>query len=370
MAYRLDLGTLRKPERLPDGRLRVDGVLTKTGVFLYRNSDGSVRREYRPDAEVFRASSLATFADVPLTDDHPPEMLNAQTARQYAVGHVSGEPRRDGDLVVGRLVVMDAATIAKLDAGKVALSCGYEVDLEETPGVTPDGQKYDCVQRNIRGNHVAIVDVGRAGPEARIRMDCAMMISELPTPPDKGADRMTLEEAIAALGAANEKVGAEKSRADAAEARVEELTKDKAKLEGDLAGERARADAAETARKDAADSFADRVAARVKLQAAAARVLGADVQLDDLSDRAIKVAVVKRVDGIELTDAHADAHVEGRYESALERADKATESLADAQKIIEAGRKDASGNADAEKVAAENMKKRSQNAWKLDKDQE
>ena len=153
---------------MPDGRIRVDGVLTRAGVFLYRNPDGSERREYRPPGEVFKQDSLKTFADVVVTDDHPPVMVDASNARQFAVGHVSGDPRRDGDLVIGRLTVMDATTIAKLEGGKVALSCGYEVDLESVSGVTPEGDRYDAVQRNIRGNHVAIVETGRAGPEARI----------------------------------------------------------------------------------------------------------------------------------------------------------------------------------------------------------
>lgn len=366
MAFRVDVGAaLRKPKRLADGRIRVDSVLTRTGVFTYRNPDGTTRREYRPEPEVFLASALESFADVPVTDDHPPEMLTADTARQFAVGHVSGEPRRDGSFVVGTLVIIDAATIAKMERGKVEVSCGYEVDLEETPGVTPSGERYDCIQRNIRGNHVAIVDVGRAGPEARIRMDCATLVPEVPTSPHHGEPRMTLEEAVAALAAANEKVGAEKARADAAETHVAELTQAKAKLEGDLAGATARADAAEKARTDAADTFAARVAARVKLEAAASKILGDEVSLTDMSDRAIKVAVVKRVDSVELTDAHVDAHVDGRFDSALERAGKATESLASAQEIIAAGRKDASGSgADAEKAAAEALKNRSTNAWK------
>lgn len=345
--------------------MRVDAVLTRTGVFTYRNPDGSTRREYRPDSEVFLASALESFADVPVTDDHPPAMLTAETARQFSVGHVSGEPRQDGAFVIGRLVVMDAGTIAKLEAGKVSLSCGYEVDLEETPGVTPSGERYDCIQRNIRGNHVAIVDVGRAGPEARIRMDCATLVPEAAASPYLGEPRMTLEEAVAALAAANEKVGAEKARADAADAQVAELVQAKAKLEGDLAGAVARADASEKARTDAADSFAERVTARVRLEAAAAKVLGDDAALADMTDRAIKIAVVKRVDSVDLTDAHVDAHVDGRFDSALERAGKATESLASAQEIIAAGRKDASGsNADAEKAAAEALRNRSTNAWK------
>ena len=44
------------------------------------------------------------------------------------------------------------------------ISCGYHYDPDMTPG-TFNGEPYDGVMRNIRGNHVAIVDEGRAGPD-------------------------------------------------------------------------------------------------------------------------------------------------------------------------------------------------------------
>ena len=180
MALRYDIGSLKAPVRCADGRLRVDGYLTRTGVFEYRNPDGSVRREYRPPEEVFNADSLATFELVPLTDNHPPEMVTAQNAKQYAVGATGESVRQDGDRVAASIVVFDAGVIAKLERGKVQLSCGYEADVEDSPGEI-DGQRYDAIQRNIRGNHVAIVDVGRAGPDVRIRMDAGIMVTEART---------------------------------------------------------------------------------------------------------------------------------------------------------------------------------------------
>ena len=44
------------------------------------------------------------------------------------------------------------------------ISCGYHYDPDMTPG-TFNGEPYDGVMRNIRGNHVAIVEEGRAGPD-------------------------------------------------------------------------------------------------------------------------------------------------------------------------------------------------------------
>lgn len=360
MAFRVDLGSLRSPKRLADGRLRVDGHLTRAGVFEYREHDGSVRREYRPPSEVFRADSLETFADVIFTDDHPPEMVNAQNAREYGVGYVTA-PRRDGEQMAASIMVNDAATIAKIEAGKHELSCGYEVDLDETPGVTPDGERYDAVQRNIRGNHVALVMVGRAGPDAKLRLDCAMMVAQAPTRQDK-AHTMTLEALAADLAAAKISLGAEKARADLAEANL-------ATAQAATAAAAARADGAEAAlatekaaRTDAAAALPALVKSRVALELAASTVLG-EAFKPEMSDRDIKVAVVKKVDGEDVAaDAH-DAYVQGRFDSARKRADKGADALASAQEVIAAGRVDA-GSQDDEKAARERMKAASRDAYK------
>jgi hypothetical protein len=63
---------------------------------------------------------------------------------------------------------MDKATVDAVDAGKRELSNGYRSTIDFTPGITPSGERYDAVQKEIRGNHVAVVAKGRAGPECRI----------------------------------------------------------------------------------------------------------------------------------------------------------------------------------------------------------
>jgi uncharacterized protein len=142
----------------------------------YQNPDGSTRREYRPPEEVFKADSVESFAVVPLTNDHPPEgMLTSENTKKHQVGMVQA-PKQDGSYLRAKLVITDAQAIADLESGKQQLSCGYTADLEETPGVTPEGEHYDCVQRNISANHVALVSFGRAGPDVRVRVDSGAAI--------------------------------------------------------------------------------------------------------------------------------------------------------------------------------------------------
>lgn len=324
MAFRLDNGSLRPPRRLADGRLRADGYLTRTGVFTYLNPDGSQRREYRPEAEVFRADSLTTFADAIVTDDHPATLVTADNAKQVQVGHVSGQPRRDGDYVAATLVVSDAETIRKIESGKVQLSCGYECDLDPTPGVAPTGERYDAVQTNIRGNHVAIVEMARAGEAARIRMDAAMMVAEQETPMN------ALEQALAAM--ADHKARADKAEADLATARAQVQN-----LERDLAAER-------QLRTDAVAAEPARIRARVELEREAAPVLG-DAFKPELTDREIKTAVVKRVDGEDLAADLHEAAVEVLYRGALKRHAAAAQSLAEVRQATEVGRNDSANTA-------------------------
>lgn len=204
MTIRFDRGTLRPPKRLPDGRLRVDAHLTRTGVFVYRLADGTERREYRPPEEVFHADALDSFAMVPVTDDHPAGLVTAKNARDVAIGWTGETIRRDGDHVAAAMMFADDRAIAKVDRGKRELSCGYTCDLEETSGVSPEGERYDVIQRNIRGNHVALVDMGRAGPTARLRMDgAAYMVDADPAPKKEQdmdpKDRGALEARLAEL---------------------------------------------------------------------------------------------------------------------------------------------------------------------------
>jgi hypothetical protein len=178
---RFDIGSVRKPQKLENGWLRADAHLTRTGVLEYRNPDGSVRRELRLPEEVFHADALGSFAMVPLTNGHPPEgLLTAENTGRYQVGSIGEQVVPDGSLVRSSVLVTDAATVKKIEDGTVGLSMGYLCDLEEAPGEW-NGQRYDGIQRKIRGNHVALVPNPRAGDVARVHMDshdAAMIASE------------------------------------------------------------------------------------------------------------------------------------------------------------------------------------------------
>ena len=172
MSRRYDTVALRVT-KTGSGGLKAEGNITRTGVFLYHNPDGTERREYRPDGEVFADATLESLSDAPVTVGHPAGLVDPSNWAALSKGH-TGAARKDADFIVAPIVVNDAATIDRIQKGELReLSCGYEVDYDPTPGTTPAGERYDGVQRNIRGNHLALLPVGKArgGRDCLIRLD-------------------------------------------------------------------------------------------------------------------------------------------------------------------------------------------------------
>lgn len=229
MVLRLDRAAIARDKitRLDSGAIRVPARLTRVGVFSYRQPDGSTRREYRPPAEVFAPSHLDALRSAPLTLDHPPETrVDASTWRRIAIGHVGDDVAESADrrFVEGSVVVSDARAISAVDAReREQVSIGYDVDLDLTPGVSPEGEAYDAVQRRIRPNHVALVPRGRAGADVGLRLDNAD--NEIPEgAPMKikiGGKEYDVgsPEALAALAALEQRA----TRADSAEADARSL---------------------------------------------------------------------------------------------------------------------------------------------------
>lgn len=172
MPIRFDRGRLDGPKVTEAGYLKAEAFPTRAGVFLYMNADGTLRRELRHPDQVFNADSLKTLAEIPMTNTHPREPLNANNTKQYAVGWTGPSPTKDANnMVKTTITVYDASTIAEIVSGaKQELSCGYFCDVEFTPGVW-NGEQYDAIQKNIRYNHLATVEEGRAGPDAKVKLD-------------------------------------------------------------------------------------------------------------------------------------------------------------------------------------------------------
>jgi hypothetical protein len=171
-SFRYDFSPIDKYEVTPEGYLRTWATIARTGVQLYSDANGGVRREYRPDEEVAAPESLSSFASKCVTLEHPPVLLDSENTRTFQKGFSNGEVIFDNGFVCAVVTVTDKEAIEEVMRGDVReVSAGYRVDYDPTPGTTPTGEHYDGIQRNIRGNHIALVRRGRAGPEVKLHLD-------------------------------------------------------------------------------------------------------------------------------------------------------------------------------------------------------
>ncbi len=118
----------------------------------------------RPVEEVFAAETMASFEGMPVTNDHPSDGVDIENIRRVQAGHAHNIRRGAGeesDLLLADLIITDPGLIDAILNGKREISCGYTYELHEENG--------QYIQRKIRGNHIAVVDAGRAGPRVSIR---------------------------------------------------------------------------------------------------------------------------------------------------------------------------------------------------------
>lgn len=119
---------------------------------------------HRLPEEVFSEEALASFEGKPVSDDHPPELLDPDNASIYLKGHAQNVRQGSGEwngYVIADLHIQDGGLIDKIQHGKREISCGYECEYINNGDGTYS-------QKNIRGNHIAVVERGRAGKRAAI----------------------------------------------------------------------------------------------------------------------------------------------------------------------------------------------------------
>lgn len=127
---------------------------------------------YRSPEEVFSAETMASFRGKPLTNNHPDMDVNPDNALWLVKGVVDNVRRGTGSeskLLLADIIAYDRGTIQAILDGKREVSCGYNCQYVRMPDGTYQ-------QRDIRGNHVAIVDEGRAGARVSIRDAAAALV--------------------------------------------------------------------------------------------------------------------------------------------------------------------------------------------------
>lgn len=354
-----------------EGYVEDSPIIGRTGLLKYMQADGSTRYEYRPDSEAFSIESLASIRGKPVTIGHPGLVRADNISAVKPIGTVLSEGKQDGNNIRADIVIYN------LDTKDRELSCGYTVDLDETPGVF-DGIAYSAIQRNVKYNHLAIVKKGRAGEEARLNMDSMDQIYEEEKEPEQ-MEKLKLDNGIAydaspeVIVAYNQlkvdnadltkkvtetktaaEIAAKKAQAemDAKDAKCDTLKAQVDKNAGDL----------EKVKKDAADSIQAAVTARIEMLKVADK-FKLD-KADELSDKDIKLAVIKTVrgDGMDLT-GKSDDYIQASFDMCKEDSVTRADAMAEQRKKANDKLKQDKGEAQTSDEARQKMIDQTKNAY-------
>ena len=142
-----------------------DGI--PDGMPIDRNQIYNV---YRPESVVFDNATIESLQMKPITNNHPPKMLDTTDTSIYQVGMTGEKVQRQGYCLAVPYTITGADAIRDLEAGKCQVSLGYAMD---SPIVAEIGV-FDGVSYSLRWtspmiiNHLAIVDTGTCNNDARI----------------------------------------------------------------------------------------------------------------------------------------------------------------------------------------------------------
>lgn len=336
---RYDKGVVRGEAMITDeGYIKANAVVTRTGVFLYKNPDGTLRRELRHPDEVLQPDSLQTMKMIPVTNGHPASRLvTADNAKELTIGYTGESISQDNQYILANFLITDADGVKDvIENNKKELSLGYTVDLIPEEG-TYFGEPYDYRQTNIKYNHLSLVDTARAGPEARIALDSedAEEIEKMEVAMTKKRVRIRGDEYYMEPDAAE---GAEKLMED-----LKNLEDEKRRVEAEIAMIRDKLDKTTAERDSMRDKLSgmqeeiDRkmdsaeirkgVKERLKLYRVAEKKLDHEtlLKLDDMSDLDIKKAVIRSNNRHVSLDGKSDVYIQARFDAILEDMPHSTE---------------------------------------------
>lgn len=310
--FRIDKNPLPKVYRTSEGYIKGTAIVTRTGIFKYVDNQGNIRLELRHPEDVLEEDSLESLKQIPITVEHPTVLVDSSNVKQLGVGLTGETVKIDGENIKTTVTITAIEGVEAINSGKEELSLGYTLDLEEEEGIY-NGQPYTHRQKNIRYNHLAIVERGRAGANARLNFDsfeCGMIVDENITHEERenmvkiNIDNVDVEvdEAV-------------KKAYDNLNARLDSATAETEALKAKLDETEEQLKKAKEINSDSAIS--EKAKARVELIAKAGKVVNID-GLYDLSDRDIKLSVIKsRYDSLDLTDK-SDDYVSARFDAICE----------------------------------------------------
>jgi len=172
---RLDYNNKESNFRIDEetGFLNCDVNFTRTGVFDYYDENGNLMRELRPEDEVFSKDSVNSLKFKPVLDNHPEKLVTVENIKDLQIGMIGENIVRKDIFLNGRIIITNKDMVETISARRALglnteVSCGYRCKVEPKIGEHKNDGYYTFVQKDIKYNHISIVDKGRAGENVRI----------------------------------------------------------------------------------------------------------------------------------------------------------------------------------------------------------
>ena len=160
-----------------NGWYEIEGnPISKAGIFEYLGSTinapqpDKIYRVYRPESELSDPACIQSFQLIPWVVEHDMLGEGEMPAEKKGIEGVIGQDvffDEDKQELKGNIKVFSDRLCELIDSGMKELSLGYKCQYDFTPG-SVDGEHYDAVQRNLRGNHLATVEEGRMGKDVAV----------------------------------------------------------------------------------------------------------------------------------------------------------------------------------------------------------
>lgn len=309
------------------------------GVFPYMKADNSVEMEAKLPTELLSEGTVDSANSKPVTDNHPDELVTQVNARNYMKGFTATNAHVENDKLKVDMTITDKSLIDEINKGKQELSIGFETEVVPKKGEYK-GVAYDSVQRNIRINHVAVVEQGRAGHSVRLLGDSAEMIEQDVQKKGKRMDttkvRLDGADVTVATVDADKIIKLDADNADKAkkiaelEALIEEKKKELDELKGEAEEEKKNADEAQ-AKADAVekeldslkkeysgDAMQKAVNERLNLVGKVKPYLGDSYDFNGKTDKQLKLDTITALDSsIDLKDK-SDDYINAYFDAALQ----------------------------------------------------
>ena len=139
-------------ELLPEGQKDVDGV---------KVDPDKIYKVFIPEEELRKGAE--SFKLLPITNDHTWLGEEGEDAKEFQEGTIGENVYVQDGKLYAPLMFTGSGIIEDLEGGKEELSSSYYNRFEKS-----ENTDYDFIARDIKGNHLALVDKGRCGSAVRV----------------------------------------------------------------------------------------------------------------------------------------------------------------------------------------------------------